>query len=457
MTYTRDEAGLPLAGLRVLDCTHALGPPYAGGLLGDMGAQVIKVEGPSHPDESRTGGLAGSFPDNVVEEDWWNRSSIYNLLNRGKLSLTLDLADPRGRDLFRSLVRISDVVVENYTPRVMGAWGLDYQRLRREKPDLIMVSCTGYGTGQGPYLPYPAQATTLEATHGLSWITGYAGGPPFRGGVPSVDFLAAWALLFALGAALRHLRRTGKGRWIDLGMYQLGALGVSEHIMDYLANGRLGDRVGNRHPYRAPQGCYSARGADQWVVLSVGSQYQWQALCRLMGVPDLAQDSRFAGPGDRMRNHDALDSIIGGWTVVRDKHSLAELLQGQGIPAGPVLDAREIHLDPHLRARSFLEHVALPQERGIGSRPLTGRPFKLPGAPVGIQGPAPAMGQHNRWALEDLLGAGPEQVLALERDGVVAAVPWEGEPVFPEPLEEQVREGRLAGWDPDYRDALGLP
>ena len=154
---------LPLEGIRVLDSTYVVALPYAGGLLADMGAEVIKVEGPGHPDITRTGALSGCFPENDLGEDWWNRASAYNLLNRGKLSITLDLTDPRARDLFRELVGLSDVVMENYTPRVMRNWGLDYESLRELKPDIIMVSNTGYGHGEGPYSAYPAQATSQEA------------------------------------------------------------------------------------------------------------------------------------------------------------------------------------------------------------------------------------------------------------------------------------------------------
>ena len=220
----------PLEGIRVLDSTHVFGLPYAGALLADMGAEVIEIEGPGRPDFTRTGGLYGSFPENELGEDWWNRASTYNLLNRGKLSITLDLTVPRCRDLFRQLASICDVVMENYTPHVMRSWGLDYQRLRKVKPDIIMVSNTGYGHREGPYSEYPSQATTLEATHGLSWITGYPGGPPSKVGASYIDFPSAWAAVFAIGCALRYRDRTGKGTWVDLAMYQTGAMFISEYL-----------------------------------------------------------------------------------------------------------------------------------------------------------------------------------------------------------------------------------
>lgn len=445
---------LPLEGIRVLDSSYIFALPYTGALLADMGAEVIKVEGPGRTDPTRAGGLFGSFPENEVSGDWWDRSSTYNLLNRGKHSITLDLTDAGARDLFRELVSVSDVVMENYTPRVMRDWGLDYRSLREVRPDLIMVSNTGYGHGGGPYSAYPAQATTLEATHGLCWITGYPGGPPSKAGASYVDFLSTWTALFAIGAALRYRSRTGQGQWIDLSMYEAGAMAVSEYILDYTVNGRLGQRVGNRHPFRVPQGCYKSAGADEWVVLSVGSDEQWQSLCELIGQPGLSNDPRFDGVLSRFRNHDDLDSILNQWTEGYDKYQLTEILQSAGIPSGPVLNNKDTHLDPHLRAREFLENVTFPEERGIGTRPFIGRPYKFSKSPLKIKCPAPALGQHNERVLMELLGVSEEEYLVLEQRSIIGKAPIAGEPVFPAPISRQVEEGRLGGWDPNYKDVL---
>ena len=344
-----------------MDSSYVFALPYTGGLLADLGAEVIKVEGPGRPDVTRTGGYSGTFPEREPGEDWWNRPSTYNLIHRGKRSLTLDMTDERGRDLFRQLVSISDVVMENFTPRVMRGWELDYSNLRKIKPDIIMVSNTGYGHGEGPYSGYPAQATTQEATHGHCWITGYPGGPPSKAGASFVDFLSTWTALFAIGAALRYRNRTGQGQWVDIGMYQAGALFTSEYIMDAIANGREGERMGNRHPYRAPQGCYPAQGDDQWIVLSVGSDAQWQDLCRLMGQVFLAHDANFADLLSRRRNHDRLDELISDWTVGFDKYELMHRLQAAGIPAGSVLTGKDVHFDPQYQSRGFLERVTYPQ------------------------------------------------------------------------------------------------
>ena len=447
---------LPLDGIRVLDSTYVFALPYAGGLLADFGAEVIKLEGPGHPDTTRTAGLAGAYPENELGEDWWNRPSTYNLIHRGKSSLTLDMTDERGRDLFRQLVSISDVVMENFTPRVMRGWGLDYPNLRKIKPDIILVSNTGYGHGDGPYSNYPAQATTQEATHGHCWITGYEGEGPSKAGASFVDFLSTWTALFAIGTALRYRNRTGQGQWVDMGMYQAGVMFSSEYIMDAIANGREGGRMGNRHPHRAPQGCYPAAGDDQWITLSVGSDAQWQALCAAMEQNGLAEDSRFAGVLARQRNHDQIDEVLSIWTAQHDKYELMRLLQEAGIPAGPVLTGKDVHFDPQYQSRGFLERVTYPEERKIGTRIIMGRPYKFSRTPLQVRGPAPAYGQDNQRLLTELLGVEEAAYESLVQDSIVASVPLTGEPVPRISPEESLEKGLLAGWDPDYREKLDI-
>ena len=458
---------LPLQGIRVVDSSYVFALPYTGGLMSDMGAEVIKIEGPARSDITRTGGLYGTFPENEPRPDngpdndsggqWWDRSSTYNLINRGKKSLTLDLTTDRGKELFRELVCVSDVVLENYTPRVMRGFGLDYAELRKVRPDIIMASNTGYGHGDGPYSSYPAQATTQEGTHGLCWVTGYVGRPPSKAGASYVDFISTWSAVFAIGAALRHRNLTGEGQWIDMSMYQGGATGISEYLMDYTVNGRLGERIGNRHPHRAPQGVYPAQGNDCWVAISVADDAQWSALCRLMDQPELAGDHRFLTVTARQGHHDELDAIIAGWTRLHDRYRLMEMLQTEGVAASPVFDGRDIHLDPHFRARGFLEKVQFPEERQIGTRHLMGAPYKFSATPLGIHGPAPAFGQHNRWALGELLGVGDSEIESLEQAGAIANAPQSGEPSPTMPLDELVSRGRMSSWDPDYKDRLGIP
>ena len=366
------------------------------------------------------------------------------------------MTDERGRDLFRQMVSVSDVLMENFTPRVMRGWGLDYASLRKIKPDLVMVSNTGYGHGGGPYSGYPAQATTQEATHGHCWITGYPGGPPAKAGASFVDFLSTWTALFAIGAALRYRNKTGQGQWVDMGMYQSGVLFTSEYIMDAIANGREGGRIGNRHPTRAPQGCYRALGEDQWITLSVGDDQQWHALCGLMDRQDLEQDQRFADILARQRHHDDLDEIITVWTSGVDKYELMHLMQRQGIPSGPVLTGKDIHFDPQYQNRGFLERVTYPADRDIGTRPFIGRPYKFSKSPLRIHGPSPTFGQHNQPLLQDLLGVDDARYQELVQDAVIATVPTTGEPSPQIPPEQAVERGLIGAWDPDFKKHLEI-
>ncbi len=447
---------LPLNGIRVLDSTYVFALPYTGGQLADLGAEVIKIEGPGRPDITRGGGLYGTFPDNEPGEDWWNRPSTYQLLNRGKRSLVLDMSREEGREIFRELVMVSDVVMENFTPRVMRRWGLDYPNLRKLRPDIIMVSNTGYGHGGGPYSSYPAQATTQEGTHGHCWVTGYPGDEPSKAGRSFVDFLSTWSAMFAIGSALRYRNRTGKGQWVDIGMYQAGVMFLSEYLMDAITNGRQGERIGNRHPYRAPQGAYPAAGDDQWIALSVADDDQWLALCRQMDRDDLARDRRYQTLEGRQRFHDEIDAEIGEWTRHHDKYELMHLLQSHGIASGPVLSGKDVHFDAQYRSRNFLERVEYPEESGMGTRILMGRPYKMSKTDLAIRGAAPTFGGDNVPLLEGLLGKPSDQVAGWADDTIITDFPTTGEPSPTLDPQELVERGQLAEWDPEYRQRLGI-
>ncbi len=446
---------LPLEGIRVIDSGYVFAAPYACGLMADLGAEVIKIEGPGRLDITRDGPFSGVHADNQPGEDPWNRTAGFNLLNRGKKSLLLDLSRAEGREVLKDLIRVSDIFIENFTPRVMRGWGLDYPNMKLLKPDIIMVSNSGYGQG-GPYSQYPAQATTQEATHGLAHVTGYRGDLPSKAGQSYVDFLASWACLMGTALALRYRHRFGRGLWLDVGMYQLGCYGVSEYVLDWLANRRLGERLGNRHPWYAPQGCYPCAGDDQWCVVSVRDDEEWMALCHVMGRPELARDARFATNRDRMAQHDEIDALIARWTGTLGKFEVMERLQGAGIPAGAVFDARDVNLDRHYRARGFLEIVRFPEERRIGTRVIMGRPWRLSKTPLAVKGPGPALGQHNRDVIQGILGYSDGQYAELEQAGIIGTRPTKPRPLAYMEMDERVKQGRLAYHDPAFKERLGI-
>ena len=447
---------LPLEGIRIIDSSYVFAGPYATGLLGDLGAEVIKIEGPARPDFTRGGAFSGLLPDNDPQDDPWNRTSTFNLVNRGKKSLVVDLSKPEGREVLVDLIKVSDVIVENFTPRVMRGWGLDYPNMKKINPRIVMVSNTGYGRG-GPYSSYPAQATTQEATHGLAAVTGYIGGEPSKAGQSFVDFLAAWAIASAVMLGLRYRHRFGRGLWADIGMYQLGCYNVSEYVLDYIANGAPGGRIGNRHRQYAPQGCYRCAGRDAWCVVSVRDDHEWRALCSVIGRPELADDPRYATEAGRREHHDALDEIISAWTATVDKYEAMERLQGAGVPAGAVLDGKDLHFDPQLKARGLLETVEYPPERKMGPRRIiVGRPWKFSAMSPYVKGPAPTFGQHNREVLQGLLGYDEARCAELERAGILVAKPTKVRQVPDLSMDERVRLGRLAYWEPDYKERLGI-
>ena len=447
---------LPLEGIRVIDSSYVFAGPYSTGLLGDMGAEVIKVEGPSRTDMTRGGAFSGMMPDNDKGDDYWNRTSTYNLVNRGKKSLVLDLSKPEGREIFLDLITKSDILLENFTPRVMRGWGMDYPKLKEKHPGLIMISNTGYGRG-GPYSDYPAQATTQEATHGLAAVTGYRGGDPSKAGQSFVDFLAAWACMTAALLGLRFRRHHGRGLWADIGMYQMGCYNVSEFVLDSIANGAPGERIGNRHRQFAPQGTYRCSGRDEWVTLCVRDDHEWTALCDLIGQPGLAADPRYATVKARHENHDAIDEIITRWTKTVGKMEAMERIQGVGVPAGAVLENRDLHFNPQIAARGLLEWIDFPPERKMGPRRrVIGRPWQFSRAPMQVRGPAPVFGQDNRHIMRDILGYDDAKIEALARLEAFADQPRKTRETPDVSMDDRVKLGRLAYWEPDYHKQLGM-
>ncbi|MCS5657798.1 MAG: CoA transferase, partial [Dehalococcoidia bacterium] len=279
---------LPISGIRVVDLSRVFAMPYAGAYLADLGAEVIKIDccQAQFIDTTRT--LNGPYPDNDPGELYWERAGTFQTLNRGKRSVTLDLRSESAIDILKRLVSVSDIVLENFTPRVMSRFGLDYANLRAVKPDLIMVSNTGYGHS-GPYSNFGAMATALEPTHGTGAFMGYLdpgpdglladGGVPNKMGNSYTDFLASWTAQLAVLASLIHRTRTGRGMWIDLAMYQVGASFIGEGILDFAFNGRRTRRMGNRHQTLSPHGCYPCSGADEWVTIAVRDDWDWRSFC----------------------------------------------------------------------------------------------------------------------------------------------------------------------------------
>jgi crotonobetainyl-CoA:carnitine CoA-transferase CaiB-like acyl-CoA transferase len=229
-------------------------------------------------------------------------------------------------------------------------------------------------------------------------------------------------------------------------------------VLDWEANHKLGERIGNRHPFLAPQGCYRCAGDDAWCTVVARDDAEWAALCRTIGKLELATDERFVTNDMRTTNHDAIDAIIGTWMAEQTKFGAMELLQSAGVPAGAVFDARDLHLNEHMKARGLLETVAYPPDRQMGRRrKIIGRPWKLSKLPLAVRGPGPRLGEHNQEILGGVLGYGPARMAELEAAGIIATHPTTNarKPVSMS-MEERVKSGRLATWDPDYKERLGI-
>ena len=450
----------PLENIRVIDLSRVFAMPFAGANLADLGAEVIKIDTCQAQFMETTRTITGPFPDNQPGELWWEQGGTFQTLNRGKRSLTLDLRSDEAQAILKELVSVSDIVLENFTPRVMARFGLDYASLRAVKPDLIMVSNTGYGHS-GPWSSFGAMASALEPTHGTGAYMGYMeddgsgsirpGTVPNKVGNSYTDFLATWTALVSIMAALLQRFRTGQGTWIDLAMYQAGASFIGEGLLAYSFNGERTRRLGNRHSSMAPHGCYPCRGEDQWVTIAVRDDEDWLAFCRALGVSGIAADSRYATTPQRIERQDELDSIVSDWTRQLTSYEVMETLQSAGVPASPVITAGQALTDPHFRHRGFFEKVAHPPETGLGEKEYIGRGWKFSSSRAGIAGPAPLLGESNDYALREILGMTEDRISALEDENTIGTEPVGGRPPSQVPMEEQVELGWVAAFDPDFK------
>ena len=439
----------PLAGIRVIEMGQLIAIPYAMKLLADMGAQVIRLESCQRLESYRS----DSLYRNDVEGEFWNRAANFYEQNRNKLGITLDLGQPRGLQILRELVGVSDVFAENFTPRVIRNFRLEYDDLRQIRPDIIMVSSTGYGY-DGPWANFGATGPATEGASGLAYMTGYRGGGPVMSEIPYTDYTGGEHTVFAIMTALMHRLRTGEGQFIDVSQTQTASATVPEALLDYTVNGRVQPRIGNEDPVMAPHGCYPCRGNDRWCVIAVANDEEWTALCQALERPRWLEDTRFAGPLSRRQHGEVLDEYISEATRDWDSHRLMDALQSRGVPAGAVLDSKDLLLNAHLKARNFYEVVAHHPSTGMPPLPYAGRPWKLSETPAVSGRAAPVMGEHNQLVLAEILGYTDSDLEALEAEGVIGYAPTNPVGVQRPSLDEQVRQGRLQRYESDYAETV---
>ena len=439
----------PLSGVRIVEMGQLIAIPFAMKLLADMGAQVIRLESTGRLESYRS----DSVYLNEVDGEFWNRGANFYEQNRNKLGITLDLARPEGLDILRQLIAVADVFAENFTPRVIKNFGLEYEDLRRIKPDIIMVSSTGYGY-TGPWANFGATGPATEGASGLAYTTGYVGGPPVMAEIPYVDYTAGEHTVFAVMTALMHRLRTGDGQFIDISQAQAASSTIPEALLDYSANGRLPTRRGNGDPQMAPHGCYPCRGDDRWIVIAVATDEEWRALCRTLQAPEWERDARFADGQARREHSDSLDRLLAVVTSGWDAHELMQALQANGVAAGAVLDSKDLLFDPHLRERGFYEVVRHHPSTSMPPLPYAGRPWKFSETPAVSPKAGPIVGEHNNYVLMELLGLTAGEAARLEEEGVIGSAPRDPRPVRRPSLDEQVRQGRMQRYETDFQEQV---
>lgn len=408
MTDAADGARrLPLDGVRVLDLSIAWAGPMAGRILGELGAEIIKIEGAAKMDRWR-GGTSPQrgrerYADGEPGEHPWNRNAFYNTQNVNKSSLSLNLKTERGIEIFRGLVAASDIVLENFSAGAMGRLGLEYEDLRKIKDDIVMVSMPGFGK-TGPERNYVAHGPTIEAVAGNLALQGYEDEGPLASGLLAWgDPVAGITGGFAAIVAWNYHELTGRGTRVDLSHVESSIPLNFEAFLDSGIAGIERRPRGNRDPHAVLQGCYPCAGEDRWLVLSCPDAAAWSRLAALVGVP--------SGPDE---------GAVRAWTASRDRDEAVALLQEQGIPAGPVVDAHELNHDPHLTDRGFFRTITHPE---AGRHQYPGMPWQMASRPWRQPRPAPSFDQHSAEILSSLLGLGADEIDELYRDGVIAREP----------------------------------
>jgi len=409
-----DAPSGPLSGVTVLDLSRVLAGPWCTQLLGDLGADVIKVERPGAGDDTRGWGppfaqAAGGGP---------GEAAYFLCANRNKRSLAIDIAEPEGAAIIRRLAEGVDVVVENFKTGGLAKYGLDYPALSAANPRLVYCSVTGFGQ-TGPYAHRPGYDYMIQAMGGLMSITGQPdgtpGGEPMKVGVAVADLFSGLYASNAILAALFHARATGQGQHLDIALMDVQAAMLANQASNFFVAGEAPVRLGNAHPNLAPYQPFAT--ADRPVVIAVGNDGQFRALCRALGSESLAEDAAFATNAQRVARREALAARLSGLTLQLSSDDLMARLEAAGVPCGPVNDVGQVFADPHVKARGLQVH----QTRGDLAGPVTtvASPIRMSATPVDYRRPPPSLGQHTSEVLAEKLALTQTQIDALFAAGVI--------------------------------------
>lgn len=389
MTTTNTAGGSaapPLAGLKVIELARVLAGPWAGQLLADLGAEVIKIEHPESGDDTRAWG-----PPFIERVDGGPAEAAYfHACNRGKRSLTLNIASSRGQSILHELVCGADVLIENFKVGALAKYGLDFASLSSLNPRLVYCSVTGFGQ-DGPYAPRAGYDFIVQGMGGIMDLTGPVHGEPQKAGVAFADIFTGLYAVIGIQAALAARERTGKGQHVDVALLdsQVGVL--ANQAMNYLVSGRAPQRRGNEHPNIVPYQTFAV--ADGHVTLAVGNDGQFQRCCEVLGVPELATDARFRTNADRVRNREVLIPLLAARFSMLTRASVLDRMERAGVPAGPINTLAEVFADPQVLHRGMKLDLACPRARG-GGVPSVRSPVRLSDTPLIYQRCAPGLGEH---------------------------------------------------------------
>ena len=396
-------------GLKVADFTAAIAGPLATRYLAGEGATVIKVECHKHPDPVR---LVAPYKDSIPGID---RSAQFAFYNYSKSSVSLDLGQPMGLEVAQRLVKWADVVIENMAPGVMKKWGLDYESCRKLKPDIVYLSSSSLGR-TGPLSSYAAWGYHHGPLVGFSHLTGWPDRLPCLDAIAYTDSVAPSFSVIAIVGALLYRKRTGKGVFIDQSQTEAGAYFLGPAIMDYLTNGRIAGRQGNRDPHLVPHGVFPCQGEEKWVAIAVSTQDEWENFCRALEKKEWLHDERFASVRARKENEDELESLISEFTRQRSRQEVMALLQSAGVPAGIVATNEDLFNDPQLKHR---EHFKKLEHEEVGTYSYELPSFRFSKMPHQKQKPAPLLGEHTDHVLREILKYSDDEIAELLIQGVI--------------------------------------
>jgi len=403
--------------------------PYTGRVLAEMGAEVIRVEFPGREIPTRNPEIEEAWVESLVSKGMSREDAekaakpipTYQLLYQcNNYSLGLDLRNARGKEIYKKLVRRSDVIVDGWSSRVMASLQLDYSVLREVKPDIIYVSIPALGM-TGPDKDVRMFGSGCEALAGLDSVRGYPDGEPYPslGHIP--DPIAAMHILVAILAALNYRDETGEGQYIDISQTECATVTMGEAIMDYSMNKRVARPQGNRHPFYAPHGCYRCQGDDMWVTIAVTSDEEWHRFCEALGNPEWTEAPKFSGMLGRWENQDELNRLIEEWTGQHDHYAVQEILQNAGVPAAAVVTLEEqITYDPQIKERDVYRRLSY--HDGFDD-PVFRVPWVLPETPSRLNWSGPYIGKHNNYVLAELLGMSENEIARLAEENIIGATP----------------------------------